>query len=81
MHGSDCPKCGASGQSDKTCGSCGAVCSPVLPLSSVSFVLSVRSQLPFPLALVNCFVKHFADGENAVLPCLKASGDGYDGMR
>ena len=25
MHGSDCPKCGATGQSDKTCGSCGAV--------------------------------------------------------
>ena len=25
MHGSDCPSCGAAGQSDKTCGSCGAV--------------------------------------------------------
>lgn len=29
MHGSDCPKCGASGQSDKTCSSCGAVCGPI----------------------------------------------------
>ena len=25
MHGNDCPKCGASGQSTKSCSSCGAV--------------------------------------------------------
>ncbi|KUJ18525.1 uncharacterized protein LY89DRAFT_683482 [Mollisia scopiformis] len=30
MHGSDCPKCGATGQSDKTCSSCGAVCTPLI---------------------------------------------------
>jgi len=27
MHGADCPKCGASSNGGKTCGSCGAVCS------------------------------------------------------
>ena len=32
MHGTDCPKCGASGQSDKTCSSCGAVSFSFLPL-------------------------------------------------
>jgi hypothetical protein len=32
MHGTDCPKCGASGQSDKTCSSCGAVSSISLTL-------------------------------------------------
>ena len=37
MHGSDCPKCGAADQSDKTCGSCGAVSSPLpLPFFSTS---------------------------------------------
>jgi ribosomal protein S27AE len=36
MHGTDCPKCGASGQSSKTCSSCGAVSLPFdILLSSI----------------------------------------------
>ena len=37
MHGSDCPKCGASGQDGKTCGSCGAVRSLSLNLGLSSW--------------------------------------------
>ncbi|KAF8860790.1 hypothetical protein BDZ45DRAFT_298773 [Acephala macrosclerotiorum] len=60
MHGSDCPKCGASGQSDKTCSSCGAVCAPSQPFSSFTSLLSTMQHVVSPSKLIG----------NTVLPQL-----------